>query len=53
MKYFQKLQSGPHHGIVAIIGGFLPCFSQVSFELLNRLVEGSIIAETLRLEQAL
>jgi hypothetical protein len=39
-----------HHCILAVVSGFLPCFSQVSFELLDRLVEGSIIAETLRSE---
>jgi hypothetical protein len=43
---FRILKKGAHTGIVTVVGGFLPCFLQVSFELLDGLVKGSIVAET-------
>jgi hypothetical protein len=42
-----------HCDLVAVIGGFFPCFFQVGFELLDSLIEGSIVIETFRLEQIL
>jgi hypothetical protein len=42
-----------HHDVVAVIGGFLPCFFQVGFELLDSLIKGCIVIETFRLEQTL
>jgi hypothetical protein len=42
-----------HHNVIAIVGGFLARFFQVSLQLLDGLVEGSIVAETFRLEQTL
>ena len=39
--------------LVAVVGGFLPCLFQVGFELLDSLIEGSIIIETFRLKQIL
>jgi hypothetical protein len=42
-----------HRDLVPVVGGFLPSFFQVSFELLNSLIKRSIITETFRLEQIL
>ncbi|SRR6266702_1957856 len=42
-----------YHDIIAIIGGFFPRLFQISFQLLDDLVEGGIIARTLRLDQTL
>jgi hypothetical protein len=42
-----------HHDVIAIVGGFLARFFQVSLQLLDGLVESTIIAETFRLEQTL
>jgi len=44
---------GAHRDLVAIVGGFLSCFFQISFELLDSLIKRSIIIETFRLEQIL
>lgn len=42
-----------HRDLVTVVGGFLPCLFQVGFELLDRLIEGSIVIETFRLKQVL
>jgi hypothetical protein len=42
-----------HRDLVAVIGSFLPCLFQVGFELLDSLIEGSIVIETFRLKQIL
>ena len=44
---------GAHNDVITIVGSFLPCFFQVSFELLDSLVKGSIIIKAFRLEQTL
>jgi hypothetical protein len=42
-----------HCDLVAVVGGFLPCLFQVGFELLDSLIERSIVIEAFRLEQIL
>ena len=42
-----------YHYIIAVVGSFFPRLFQVGFEFLDGLVEGSVIAETFRLEQIL
>jgi hypothetical protein len=42
-----------HRDLVAVVGGFLSCLFQAGFELLDSLIEGSIVIETFRLEQIL
>jgi hypothetical protein len=42
-----------HYDLVAVVGGFLSCLFQAGFELLDSLIEGSIVIETFRLEQIL
>ena len=44
---------GAHNDVITIVGSFLPCFFQVSFELLDSLVKGSIVIKAFRLEQTL
>ena len=44
---------GAYNDVITIVGSFLPCFFQVSFELLDSLVKGSIIIKAFRLEQTL
>jgi len=49
----QDQQMDANCDLVAVVGGFLPCLFQVGFELLDSLIEGSIIIETFRLKQIL
>jgi len=48
-------KTNAYHDVIAIIaiGGFFPWLFQIGFQLLDGLVEGSIIARTLPLEQTL
>ena len=48
-----RWKKGAYYDIIAVVGSFFPRLFQVGFEFLDGLVEGSVIAETLRLEQIL
>jgi hypothetical protein len=39
-----------YYHVIAVVGSFFPRLFQVGFEFLDGLIEGTIIAETFRLE---